>query len=111
MADTTSLVRVFREPLLLRMRDRIVHWSQHLTQFAMPDQLHHGFAKRPVFVAHQAEDGRQRRLRELVLAETVSIRGPVAPIRTWNEFSTRCEFCMIYAVDLWAGQVDDIRNP
>jgi hypothetical protein len=45
---------------------------QRLTQFAMFAQPHFGFAKGPVFVAHQAKNGQQLRLIELVLAESAS---------------------------------------
>ena len=38
---------------------------QHLAQFAMLAQTHLGFAKGPVFVTHQAENGQQLRLGEL----------------------------------------------
>jgi hypothetical protein len=47
--------------------------SQRLAQFAMLAQPHFGFAKGPVFVAHQAKNGQQLRLIELVLAETTSV--------------------------------------
>jgi len=46
---------------------------QRLAQFAMLAQPHFGFAKGPVFVAHQAENGQQLGLVELVLAETASV--------------------------------------
>jgi hypothetical protein len=46
---------------------------QCLAQFAMLAKTHLGFAKGPVFVAHQTEDGQQLRLSELVLAETASV--------------------------------------
>ena len=36
-------------------------------------QPHFGFAKGPVLVTHQAENGQQLWLRELVLAETASV--------------------------------------
>ena len=43
---------------------------QSLAQFPMFFEPHFGFAKGPVFVAHQAENDQQLGLRELVLAET-----------------------------------------
>src|ERR1700674_584016 len=46
---------------------------QRLAQFAMFAQPHFGFAKSPVFVAHQAKNGQQLRLIELVLAESASV--------------------------------------
>jgi hypothetical protein len=46
---------------------------QRLAQFAMLAQPHFGFAKGPVFVTHQAENGQQLRLVELVLAEAASV--------------------------------------
>jgi hypothetical protein len=46
---------------------------QRLAQFAMFAQPHFGFAKGPVFVAHQAKNGQQLRLIELVLAESASV--------------------------------------
>jgi hypothetical protein len=47
--------------------------SQRLAQLAVFAQPHFGFAKGPVFVTHQAENGQQLRLVELVLAETASV--------------------------------------
>ena len=49
------------------------HQPQHLAQFAMLAQPHLGFAKGPVLVTHQTENGQQLRLSELVLAETASV--------------------------------------
>jgi len=46
---------------------------QRLAQFAMLAQPHFGFAKGPVFLTHQAKNGQQLRLIELVLAETASV--------------------------------------
>jgi hypothetical protein len=47
--------------------------SERLPQFAMFAEPHLGFAKGPVFVAHQAKNGQQLGLRELVLAETAAV--------------------------------------
>src|SRR6516164_2239091 len=47
--------------------------SECLTQFAMFPEPHLGFAKGPVFVAHQTENGQQLRLGELVFAETAAV--------------------------------------
>src|SRR6516165_5406632 len=44
-----------------------------LTQFAMFAEPHLGLAKGPVFVAHQAKNGQQLRLRELVFAEAAAV--------------------------------------
>src|SRR6202035_5539787 len=49
------------------------HQPQRLAQLAMLAQSDFGFAKSPVFVAHQAENGQQLRLCELVFAESASI--------------------------------------
>src|SRR5579862_229877 len=49
------------------------HQPQSLAQFAVLAQPHFGFAKRPVLVAHQAENGQQLRLIELALAESDSV--------------------------------------
>ena len=38
-----------------------------------------GLAVRPVLVAHQAEDGQELRLRELVLREATAVRGQDGP--------------------------------
>jgi hypothetical protein len=46
---------------------------QRLAQLAMLAQPHFGFAKGPVFVAHQAKNGQQLRLIELVLAESAAV--------------------------------------
>src|SRR4029077_13373351 len=46
---------------------------QRLAQLAVFAQSHLGFAKGPVLVTHQAENGQQLRLVELVLAETASV--------------------------------------
>src|SRR5713226_9255116 len=46
---------------------------QRQAQFVVFAQTHFGFAKGPVFVAHQTEDSQQLRLGELVLAETASV--------------------------------------
>jgi hypothetical protein len=46
---------------------------QRLAQFAMFAQPHFGFAQSPVFVAHQAKNGQQLRLIELVLAESAAL--------------------------------------
>jgi len=47
--------------------------SQHGTQLRMLAQSHLGFAESPVFVTHQAEDGQQLRLGELVFAEPTPV--------------------------------------
>jgi hypothetical protein len=49
------------------------HESEGLTQFAMLAEPHFGFTKGPVFVTHQAENGQQLGLRELVFAETTAV--------------------------------------
>jgi hypothetical protein len=49
------------------------HQSQRLAQFAMLAQPHFGFAKSPVLVTDQTENGQQLWLRELVLAESASV--------------------------------------
>jgi hypothetical protein len=49
--------------------------SQSPTQFAVLAQTHLGLAKGPVLVPHQAQDGQQLRLGELVLAEAGSVAG------------------------------------
>jgi hypothetical protein len=49
------------------------HQPQCLAQLAVLAQPHLGFAKGPVLVTHQAENGQQLRLVELVLAETASV--------------------------------------
>jgi hypothetical protein len=46
---------------------------QRLAQFAMLAKPHLGFAKGPILVSHQTEDGQHLRLCELVLAETTSV--------------------------------------
>jgi len=46
---------------------------QRLAQLAMFAQPHFGFAKGPVFVAHQEKSGQQLRLIELVLAESAAV--------------------------------------
>jgi hypothetical protein len=56
-----------------RREVRHARQSQRLAQFAMFAQPHFGFAKGPVFVAHQAKNGQQLRLIEWVLAETASV--------------------------------------
>jgi hypothetical protein len=47
--------------------------AQRLAQLAVFAQPHLGFAKGPIFVAHQAKNGQQLRLIELVLAETAAV--------------------------------------
>ena len=47
--------------------------SQRLAQLAVFAQPHLGFSKGPIFLAHQAKNGQQLRLIELVLAETASV--------------------------------------
>ena len=64
----------FQKPIQRRV-DRHAREPQHPAQFAMLAQPHLGFAKGPVFVAHQAENGQQLRLRELVFAEAGAVRG------------------------------------
>jgi hypothetical protein len=49
--------------------------TQGAAQFAMLAQPHLDLAKGPVFESHQAQQGQQLRLGELVFAETSSIRG------------------------------------
>jgi hypothetical protein len=49
--------------------------SQGPTQFPMLVQAHLGLTKGPVLVPHQAEDGQQLRLGELVFAEAGSVTG------------------------------------
>src|SRR6266851_4510775 len=46
---------------------------QNFPQVAMLSQTYFGFAKGPVFVAHQTKDGQQLWLRELVFAETAPV--------------------------------------
>src|SRR5258707_6157838 len=46
---------------------------QNFPQVAMLAQTYFGFAKGPVFVAHQTKDGQQLWLRELVFAETAPV--------------------------------------
>src|SRR6266852_8154477 len=46
---------------------------QNFPQVAMLAQTYFGFAKGPVFVAHQTKDGQQLWLRELVFAETAAV--------------------------------------
>jgi hypothetical protein len=57
---------------------RILALAQRLAQFAVLAQTHFGFTKCPALVAHQAENGQQLRLVELVLAETASLGGSTA---------------------------------
>jgi len=64
----------FQKPIQRRVV-RDAREPQHPAQFAMLAQPHLGFAKGPVFVPHQAENGQQLRLRELVFAEATSVRG------------------------------------
>ena len=47
--------------------------SERLTQFAMFAEPHLGFAKGPILIAHQNEDGQQLGLRELMFAETAAL--------------------------------------
>jgi hypothetical protein len=44
-----------------------------LAPFALFAQPHFGFAKGPVLVAHQAKNGQQLRLIELLLAESAAV--------------------------------------
>src|SRR5271170_2083715 len=46
---------------------------QDLAQLAVLAETHFGFSESPVFVTHQAEDGQQLRLGELVFAETTPV--------------------------------------
>jgi hypothetical protein len=56
--------------------------------FAQP---HFGFAKGPIFVAHQAKNGQQLRLIELVLAETAAITRKHRPRNLQGDASERQE--------------------
>ena len=66
------------EKTVLRREVGHTRQSQRVTQFVVLAQAHLGFAKSPVLVAHQTEDGQQLRLSELVLAEACSIGGSTA---------------------------------
>src|SRR5271170_1239314 len=52
---------------------------QRLAQLAMLAQPHLAFAKGPVFVGHQAKNGQQLRLLELVLPESAAVTRPWRP--------------------------------
>jgi|SRR5579872_1983063 len=65
--------------------------SQCLTQLAVFAQPQFGFAKGPVLVTHQAENGQQWRLRKLVLAETTSITRKDRPADLQSDASKRQE--------------------
>ena len=75
LADSPIDALVFETPQETVQRREVGHTrqSQGLTQFAVLAQPHLGFAKGPVLVTHQTEDGQQLRLGELVLAEASSI--------------------------------------
>jgi hypothetical protein len=67
------------------------HQPQHLAQFAMLAQTHFGFAKGPVFVTHQAENGQQLRLGKLPFAKTASVARKHRPGDLQSDASKRQE--------------------
>src|SRR5579863_5376770 len=71
-----TLDGIVRQPLQEAIHGAVVghaRQSQDGAQLAMLAQPHFGFAESPVFVTHQAENGQQLRLSELVFAETTPV--------------------------------------
>jgi hypothetical protein len=65
--------------------------SERLTQFAMFAQPNFGFAKGPVFLAHQTKDRQELRLCELVFAETAAEARKHRPANLQGDASKRQE--------------------
>jgi len=67
------------------------HQPQRLAQLAVFAEAHFGFAKGPVLITHQAKNGQQLRLRELVLAESGSVAREHRPADLQGDASKRQE--------------------
>jgi hypothetical protein len=85
---------------------------QRLTQLAVFAQPHFGFAKSPVLVAHQAENGQQLRLGELMFAESASVARQHRPADLQGDASKRQESNFGHRTSCFDSkqQIQSIRN-